>query len=230
MKRKITLSTRRILEKVLSKNLSFINITIDEDGIITLEDVEPESDFYMTITETTNSQSNLIYKTKQCPTNAKSLTESVRNIPESQIEAAIQTWINLIVEYNKDSPVFDKSIEQFYFNELRPFFEILDEDSDRNPLNLSQQVELSKIYEDIIEDAIIIKDESERNLLVSSIESVKEQIPKRTKKEAINDLNKVFSKIRKSSVNLFTSSFQKFADKISGSLNLRNPDNKKLLE
>jgi hypothetical protein len=203
MKRKIPLSLRKAIEEVAVNYKSLFTIESNESALVAFKDKEKDSDFYYNIvranTESNNQRSYLVeYK----PINEDSLSINKQNMSVNSIKVTFTAWLKLILEINKESPIFDDPIVQSYYDELETEFEILDEDAEVNAYSIVQQ---RKIIEFLSHITLTLQSYEEYNdynkaeikEITDLVEETKEMISRSTKREVFNKIRKVFAKIFK---------------------------------
>lgn len=203
MKRKIPLSLRKAIEEVAVNYKSLFTIESNESALVAFKDKEKDSDFYYNIvranTESNNQRSYLVeYK----PINEDSLSINKQNMSVNSIKVTFIAWLKLILEINKESPIFDDPIVQSYYDELETEFEILDEDAEVNAYSIVQQ---RKIIEFLSHITLTLQsyeeyydyNKAEIKEITDLVEETKEMISRSTKREVFNKIRKVFAKIFK---------------------------------
>ena len=203
MKRNIPLSLRKAIEEVAVNYKNLFTIESNESALVIFKDKEKDSDFYYNIikanTETNNQRSYLVeYK----PINEDSLSINKQNMSITSIKVTLTAWLKLILEINKESPIFDDPIVQSYYDELETEFEILDEDAEVKTYSIDQQRKIIEFLSHItltLQSYEEYKDYNKAEIkeITDLVEETKKTISRSTKREVFNKIRKVFAKIFK---------------------------------
>ena len=218
MKKQLPLAIRKTLEQILEENRGLIYAEKNENGVMTFRDKDPASDFYFMIEKITVQGNKTSYTIDYVPTNQANLVSQRIGVNLNDLTVKMKHWINLLVEYNKESILFDDDpISRSYYEEMQPIFEIIDEDADRNPFNYSQQKKLGNLYDEVIQmvlDETSDDNKTESDLIISEIEKSKKLISKSTKSQVVEKLRKNLTALRKFSLQVFEKTLVKYLSDI----------------
>jgi hypothetical protein len=194
--------------KSYKKNVSHLWVELSEDknlpfsiqfdsftSIVIFRDLDPDSDFYFKI-ESVNSlnvNNRVTYKIKYKPYTEETLDYKNKTAYPEELELLISEWRDLLQKFNEKSPIFDDTIEQSYYDEIEPQFEILDEDAGYRPYPIEQQKQIIlflKKAKEIVEN----ENDLEVKNTVDLIEDTKNSISKLTKKEVVTKIRKIVAR------------------------------------
>lgn len=199
MKKKIPIGLRKILDQVSSGNEGLFEAEFSDDCVIKFKDSDSESDFFFEIAKINPAQGNnnkVSYTIKYKPYNEETLSPHQTAVTLSNFRDYFNKWKNLLIEANKESPLFDDVFTQSYYDELEPKFEILDEDAEIKPYSIEQQ---QRIVEFLDKAQKILnrqkkKDEPEIKEASELIKETKANISKSTKKKVVKNIRKIIAK------------------------------------
>ncbi len=202
MKKTVPILVRKALEKVLDENPTLIRAVFDEKAVVIFkEKYDFESPFYFKlIAVNVNDSGKTTYTVEYLPSNYENLKSRRHSNSLEGLNDDIKTWINLIIEYNKESIIFDDKITQKYYDDLEPQFTIIDKDADFAPYSFAQQEQLQK-YLDFarqkIEAQVTPENKTEAEEIIKEITEAKDVISKSTKSENISRIRKIIAKAHK---------------------------------
>lgn len=197
MKKKIPIGLRKILDAE-SSGLNEIFITeFTNDCIIRFKDIDINSDYFFEISKINLSQvlNDTSYTLKYKPTNELTTEPGGMNVKLSGFGEYFKRWKTLLIESNKESPLFDDYFTQTYFEELEPKFEILEEDSNFKPYSIEQQKRIIQFLENV--EKILKEQKTEPKEIKETIELItetKNNISKTTKKNVVKNIRKIIAK------------------------------------
>ncbi len=202
MKKNFPIEFIRTLEDIKEQNRDIIEAQFQGKDTIILKDKDIASNFSFTIRLVdADGGDTSTYSLSAVPASREHLTEEFTfKYSVIEIKKDIDFWIHLIKEYNKPSSLFDDPITQHYYEELNPYFEILDEDADQKPFPMLQQQLLTNYYELLIEEVIKNKDEenaAEADAVVIELKQAQKAVSKSTKKTVIRTLQRNIAKLWK---------------------------------
>ncbi len=202
MKKSVPISIRKILEKVLDDNPSLIRAVPDDKSVVIFkEKYDFDSSFYFKLESINVTQNGrTIYTIEYLPSNNENLKPKRHSTNSEELNTDIKTWIDLLIEYNKESIIFDDKITQKYYEDLEPQFTIIDKDADFAPHSFEQQEQLQK-YLDFARHKIEVQVTSENQVeaeeIIKEIIEAKDVISKSTKTENISRIRKIIAKAHK---------------------------------
>lgn len=202
MKKIVPISILTHLEEVLTEHPNMIRAVFEEKSIVVFkEKFDFGSPFYFKI-ESINVDDigRTSYTVEYLPYNQNNLNPRRHSNLLDGLKVDIIIWLSLLVEYNKESIIFDDAITQKYFEYLEPKFKIIDEDADLAPHNFEQQEHLQGFLENAklkIEAAITPESQHEAEEILNDIQKAKEKISKSTKSENVNRVRKIIAKAYK---------------------------------
>ncbi|WGH76509.1 hypothetical protein P8625_04950 [Tenacibaculum tangerinum] len=198
MKKKIPIGSRKILDQVSSGNNGLFEAEFTEDCVIRFKDSDSESDFFFEIQKINAAQGNNIvsYTIRYKPSNEETLSPHHTSVNLSNFRGHFDKWKKLLIEANKESPLFDDVFTQSYYDELEPKFEILDEDAEIKPYSIEQQ---QRIVEFLDKAQKILnrqkrKNDPEIKEASELIKETKANISKSTKKKVVKNIRKIIAK------------------------------------
>jgi hypothetical protein len=202
LQKKFPIDFLKAVEDVVKKKYSLLIVTPSDSSPIMrfTERNDIESPFYFHINGIAKNNDSVLYDI--------SYTPSGRNHPslvqfKSKLDALIShlnTWIELIEEYNQDNIIFDDPITQSYFNELGDTVKITDSDADYAPFDYPTQELFHGIYDRaklLIEGQKTENNAEEADDLIKEIEEAKNNTQNQTKSQVIQKLKKIGAKFMK---------------------------------
>jgi hypothetical protein len=198
MKKKIPIGLRKILDTESSGYNEIFTTEFTNDCIIRFKDTYIDSDYFFEITKINLSQvlNDTSYTIKYKPSNELNTELGSHAVKLSGFRDYFKKWKVLLIESNKESPMFDDYFTQTYFEELEPKFEILDEDASFKPYSIEQQKRITQFLENVEK---IIKEQQQTDPkgvaeTVSLITDTKANISKTTKKNVVRNIRKIIAK------------------------------------
>tara|TARA_B110000503_G_C6961321_1_gene335191 strand:- start:35 stop:712 length:678 start_codon:yes stop_codon:yes gene_type:complete len=197
MKKKIPIGLRKILDAESIGNNEIFTTEFTDNCIIRFKDTDIESDYFFEITKINLSQvlNDISYSIKYKPSNEMTTELGSTSTKLSGFRDYFKKWKALLIESNKESPLFDDYFTQTYFEELEPKFEILDEDADFKPYSIEQQKRIIKFLDNV--EKIITEqgtDEQIEKETIALITETKTNISKTTKKNVVKNIRKIIAK------------------------------------
>lgn len=186
MKRNIPLVIRVYLEKVLSENPNLIKSVFDNDSVVIFKEKKVnDSPFYFNL-ESINLETNgrTSYTVNYSPSNRENMNSKKSRLYLDGLETVIDSWIDLIQEFDEPSFLFDDLITQKYYDDIYTNIKIVDEDADYAPFDFEQQDYLLKYLDkakDLIESEKTDDNSEEAIEILSDIEQSKNLLSKSTK-------------------------------------------------
>jgi hypothetical protein len=197
MKKKIPIGLRKILDTESSGFNEIFTTEFTDDCVIRFKDTDINSDYFFEVTKINLSQvlNDISYSIKYKPTNELTTETGGRNVKLSGFREYFKNWKRLLIESNKESPLFDDYFTQKYFEELEPKFEILDEDADFKPYSIEQQKRIIQFLENV--EKIIKEQKTDPKEVRETLELITEtkaNISKTTKKNVVKNIRKIIAK------------------------------------
>lgn len=195
MKKKIPLGLRKILDEVNSQIDNLFSVGFADDYIVKFNDKDSSSDFFFEVTKINPPANNATsYAIKYKPYNEETLEVRTANVTLANFKNHFLIWKKLLIESNLESPLFDDTITQSYYDELEPQFEIIDEDANYKTFTIFQQKRIV-IFLDVTNQIIEEQnnDTVDKNVIIKLIEETKNSISRTTKKEVLQKLRKIIS-------------------------------------
>lgn len=202
MKKTVPIALRNYLDEVLKGSPNLIKPFFEDKSVVVFKEKhDTNSPFYFKVEEVNTDQNGKTSFTVEfVPSNYENLKPTRHAVPIESLKNNIKTWLSLIIEYNKESLVFDDPITKKYFDDLEPQFIIIDKDADFNPHSFEQQEKLQQ-YLDFakhkIEAHITPENKAEASEIIKEIEETKEIISKSTKAENVSRIRKIIAKAHK---------------------------------
>lgn len=201
MKKTVPISIRTFLEQVLKENPFLIRAVFEEKSVVVFKEKNDlDSPFYFRLESINVNQSGTSYTVEYLPENANNLNPKRHSNSLEGLKNDIKTWLGLLIEYNKDSIIFDDVITQKYYDELETKFKIIDEDADFAPHNFQQQEYLHNFLQNAklkIQAASSPENKIEALEIIKNIDEAKDKISKSTKSENVNRVRKIIAKAYK---------------------------------
>lgn len=224
MKKNIPLGLRKILDDVNSQTDNLFSLEFSDDFILKFNDKDSLSDFFFEVTKiNTPPKGATTYTIRYKPYSEETLEVRTSNVALASFRSHFLIWKNLLIESNLESPLFDDMITQSYYEELKPQFEIIDEDATYRPFSIIQQQKIIKFLD--VTNQIIGEqknDAVEKNVILKLIEETKNSISKTTKKEVFEKLRKIISLGFKMGLQVGEKLFIEFTTELTKKLILNN--------
>jgi hypothetical protein len=197
MKKKIPLGLRKIMETESSGFNEIFTTEFTNNCIVRFKDADINSDYFFEITKINLSQvlNDTTYAIKYKPSDELTTESRGRNVKLSGFGEYFKRWKHLLMESNKESPLFDDYFTQTYFEELEPKFEILDEDSSFKPYSIEQQKKIIWFLENV--ENILKEENTELKEVKETFELItetKNNISKTTKKNVVKNIRIIIAK------------------------------------
>ncbi len=152
-KKDLPLLILKIFEKFVNlKDKRFI-IKKDDNLLLNIEDIDKDSDFYFRVEQYQIDNSKVALLINRKP------TSNIKNQPtrewyqSTDIDRIFNSWLEILTEYETTPSFFDDPIVENFKEEYFAEFEIIDEDSYKNPLKINQILLLDN-YLDYIDKKI----------------------------------------------------------------------------
>ncbi|WP_321371986.1 hypothetical protein [uncultured Draconibacterium sp.] len=189
------------IRKFVAENSDILEFTKDEDFMLLIEDKSKSSNFKFLVSNPhQNPQNKILFNAEYNPQNSSSIASRKTTVEDKSVISYLEQWTNLIRQYNKISLTTEQSIINEYEKEFYDNFEIVDEDADTHPYELSKQVMISNYFAHVIK--VLEAHEDENAELIKEAEEIRESIPKMTKKTTIKRISRFFAKVRNKSLPL----------------------------
>jgi uncharacterized protein (UPF0332 family) len=202
MKKTIPIAFRNYLDDLVKGNPNLIRPVFEDKFVVVLrEKHDANSPFYFRLEEiNTDQHGKTSFIVEFVPSNYENLKPVRYAATFEMLKENVKTWINLLIEYNKDSLVFDDPITQRYYEDLEPQFTIIDKDADFAPHSFEQQEQLQKFLDfarQKVEAHTTPENKIEAEEIIKEIAEAKDVISKSTKSENTNKIRKIISRIYK---------------------------------
>lgn len=193
----IPIGLRKILKQEFEGNENFISIEFPEESLVLFSDSNSKSDFFFEIKKINEAsiEGKTTYTILYKPHNEETLSKRQLNTSLQNFRGYFRKWKHLIVESNKSDMLPSDNITQAYYDELEPYFEILDDDASKVPYSINQQKVILEFLDNLLSnlnthknDEVLIKEISD------SINETKSNISKLTKKKVVNNIRKIIAK------------------------------------
>lgn len=194
MKKTIPLGIRKILEDLSQKYLELFEVVYEKDSVVVFIDLDKSSNFHFKIEKINHTNNDTSYIIAYTPSNELNFITARVNVKLEDFKSHFEKWRDLIIEFNKESLLFDDPIIQSYYDELNPEFLILDEDASYKPYSIFQQKKIIAFLDksqEIIENENIKDKDIEATLEL--IQLTKKNISKSTKFEVTKNIRKIIA-------------------------------------
>lgn len=222
LKKKIPLNIRKAIEEIFIESPDLFNYYFEDGFIIKFRDNDFESDFFFNIVKNYNTSSGEIkYLVEYKPFNHVNLETRSVYLTVQELNKNFKSWVNLLIEFNKESPIFDDYFSQKYYEELEPSFILLDNDAKYSPYTISQQETivkfLTKIEEEFQDKYYSDDDQDVKEILLIS-GNLKKEISLKTKQKVFDGIRKILSKAFKISLEVGQKLLIEFTTELSKKL------------
>ncbi|MGG5488421.1 hypothetical protein [Gaetbulibacter sp. PBL-D1] len=199
MKKKIPIALRKFFDKYSNYNDSLFEIEIGDEPLLIFTDVDINSGYYFQVKKI-NAGSNTnsgktTYTLEYLPYNEETISKREATVVLTYIKEHFEKWVNILLEANKESPLFDDNITQAYFDEIGPKFKIIDEDANYKPFSIEQQKKILVFLDNA--ERVLKENPKQTSDVKESIELInetKKNINVSTKTKVINNIRKIVAK------------------------------------
>uniref|UniRef100_UPI00404A5607 hypothetical protein n=1 Tax=Gelidibacter sp. TaxID=2018083 RepID=UPI00404A5607 len=199
MKKKIPIALRKLFDKYSRYNDNLFEIEIDDEPLLTFKDIELNSGYYFKVIKINSGSKSTSGKTtydlEYLPFNDETISMREVSVVLDYIKEHFEKWINILLESNAESPLFDDNITQAYYDEIEPKFKIVDEDANYKPFSIEQQKRIvaflnnaEKVLKDNPKQTPEIKES------IDLINETKNNINISTKTKVIKNIRKIVAK------------------------------------
>jgi hypothetical protein len=196
--------TERILKqirKICLANSDIVKYFEDSTSLIRVIDLDDKSSFYFQIHSVKLHNNKTIFTFEYKPQSVSNINPGEQAFDYDNTIRYFNLWIQFIKSYNAISISEEDKINEFYENEFYSAFDIIDEDADINPFDLEKQLVISKLIDSTI-NSLHANDISNKDEIIVDLIDLKKNQQNYTKRIAIRKLSKIFTKIRKRSIDL----------------------------
>ncbi|MCB9333917.1 MAG: hypothetical protein H6574_22915 [Lewinellaceae bacterium] len=200
MKKRVPLNVISAIESALKDAQDLIGVYYEDGMIISLiEKNDPDSEFYFKIESIeVRDAKGTAYSISYLPAFGDNMQPYRGKVSASALSNHLNEWIAKVIQFNKDSPVFDDHILQTYYDDLGPKFIISDDDADIAPYPIQAQNQLYDLYEELkslVEKEKHPDNSEEAEQVIKQIEVAQRSISKLPKRQAAKNLQKILARI-----------------------------------
>ena len=192
MKKRIPIALRKLLDNLYIENPNLFEVVFD-DNSITLKDIDTDSN-YSFIIETIEPNQSKVYAVSYNPSTVFQ-NKGIRTSGTLEaIKKHMNTWIELLIQSNVKSPIFDDPFIQQYYDELEPDFKILDKDANIKPYLREEQEKIIHIL-DNSKKTILELNENNKDTkeIIKIIDETKNTITISTKAQVVKRIKKIIA-------------------------------------
>lgn len=206
------------LKKEYPKNCSLTKV---KNALIRYDDKDEQSKFFFQINSFTKNQSGFYYSVSFKPRTADLLEDTNSNLKYHDLVKKIKEWSSIIEKFDTTDFFEEDPITSTYEKEYFEEYKILDEDADRKPFDIKQQLLIDKYLEESVRflDKYEKKnpdfDLTEPKELATSLKS---ELTSLTKNEVIKKLSGFWAVSRKKGLPILKEVFFKLAKEIINGL------------
>lgn len=200
MKKNVPLKVLKELEPYVKSEYDFVKVHKKKNCLLSLVDMDIESDFFFDLTKYEIQSSRLIVTIHRKPKNELSNEEFTERVGIDHLRSRFESWLKIIDSYEKVDNYFDDPILKAYQDEFFENFKILDPDADSTPFELKQQLAIEQHLDKIIE---VIEEEEESddtNEIIEDSNDLKKDLGNLTKTETFSKVCRIWGKVRKHSL------------------------------
>ncbi len=205
-KKEIPLSILQALDSSINKNLDLV-IPSSEDGYhFKLIDKEVGSDFYFKVKTSSKHRSSdgrPVFETEFKPKNMENLGVGTLWPNSDGVIKVLNNWLEMVKNYNDTISIYDDPLLKSYQESFEVEFEIVDENADKVPFNLSQQLLLDQYLESFKSKLVELRG----NKFLDEVDAVKEieadisetqrNLTKESKRKVIKRISRFCAKAQK---------------------------------
>lgn len=187
------------LRTKVSDNSSTIWIEKDIDLNFWVRGTGGNKHFYFKIEDVNLDERNgnkITFTTEYAPKDQTSIDKLRRVFPKESLSNVFSHWLANLQRYNSIIIHPSDSIEKQYESEFDDWFEIVDDDADKNAFDAKQQL----LIEKVINKSILLLVEggiSEDDPIIVKSNWLKDNIASLTKSQVVHEVKKIYAQIRK---------------------------------
>lgn len=207
----------------LSKGLeNLIDNDFNEKKLPIFKDSEKGSEFKFEIKNVSLSrEGSPIFTVESAPSSKINNKPSLTSQNEKGTVIMFQRWIDWLKIYENLYLTPEDELQKKYQDEFYTEFEILEEDANKEPFSLKQQIYLNEYLTNSQEKLKLLaqsksqEEQIEINNLISEAETIKKVLTKESKNKIIKRLSKFWGGARKTGIELIKEIFIEIAAEIS---------------
>lgn len=195
-KKKIPLAVKKSIDAISIQKPELIKAVSENDSIVVLKEKgDIDSVFYFKLLKVNLDGDKTNYNIDYKPSSEEHLRSSgglLCNI--TQFESHLNKWVSLLEQFNQESPIFDDTITNQYYEELEPKFQIIDDDAKTSPFNFEQQGLLLGLYEktrELVKSHQNPENTDYANIILEEINKAEAYVNQETKQQGIDRLRKI---------------------------------------
>jgi len=200
-KKDLPLSILKSLEPFVNLRGEKFEVVDPKENLLKVIDKDLDSVFHFTIEKFQKSGSGpFIFWVIRAPKNLNDNGISQNWVEASAINGQFEAWIKLLDEYDTVKSFFDDPITKSFQEEFYAEFEIIDEDTDTNPLKTSQILFLDSYLEAVdnkLTEFITENNSYEITEIRADINSLRDNLTTKSKKWVVKNLTTIWAKIAK---------------------------------
>lgn len=151
LKKKVPIALKKMLETIYEQHPTLIKPVDDPQTVVKLVDRNGGSDFFFAVLKcnTYGESKPVAYNVTVKPKSEYHQEGHVGEVTLDQVAKALKKWVSILLEYSKESALFDDPILKRYYEDLGIYFEIKDPDATTAPYGFARQQYLYRIFENI---------------------------------------------------------------------------------
>lgn len=220
MKKKIPLAILEALQPIANSSLEFIHPVKDEEAMFHLADNDEKSTFYFKVLQQEPKNGQVLYYLERKPLSGQFVEARAEWQPLDVVIRMLNTWIEVIRNYNSIHTVYDDPIITAYQKSFFEEYKIVDEDALFAPFNYKQQLYIEEYLtksKSTLENLKQNKSEetkAELEELKTDAQKIKVDLPKKSKHQVMTKLTKFWAKAQKTGLDVYQRTTRSFSKKI----------------
>ncbi len=201
-KKQVPISIINQVEGALKEVSCLIGVSYPEGCVVVLKEKnDPDSQFFFKIESVElRTENRTVYNINYLPSNDDNLQPRTVGINANGLKQCLDEWVARIIQFNRESNIFDDPILRAYYEEIEPKFKITDADANYAPIRHEDQNIVNSYYDsivEIIESKKLPSNATEAKEILEEIEKAKTMISKDTKSQAFERFRRICAKIMK---------------------------------
>lgn len=206
LKKKVPIALKKMLETIYEQHPTLIKPVDDPQTVVKLVDRNGGSDFFFAVLKcnTYGESKPVTYNVTVKPKSEYHQEGHNGEVTLDQVAKALKKWVLILLEYSKESPLFDDPIERAYYDEYGSEIFLLEPDAHIVPYSIKDQRSISLFYDNITQVVLAAKKpdddiySAELDFIVGEIKKAQRNMSRETKIEVVSDFKSILAKLTKS--------------------------------
>lgn len=213
-KKKLPITILKALESFVNLSGDKFIVTDPRDNLLSVVDVDEESDFYFKIVQYQKKQDGSFqFLMDRKPKNEDEPNQYKAWINIKNLDIQFKIWLDLLHSYESTNSFFDDPIVKSNAEKFFQKFEILDDNADKETFNLEQQLFLEEYLESSKEKLKSLKENQteekilEIEILEKETDEIKNALTTESKRKIMMRLSKFWGRAQKTGLQIIKEVF-----------------------